>query len=48
MTKNSELIVMKACGVSLYRTAVPLLLFAAVWSAVPFVPSGSGGSSSPY
>jgi LPS export ABC transporter permease LptF/LPS export ABC transporter permease LptG len=36
MTKNSELIVMKACGVSLYRTAVPLLLFAAVWSAVLF------------
>ena len=29
MTKNSELVVMRACGVSLYRTAVPLLLFAA-------------------
>jgi LPS export ABC transporter permease LptG/LPS export ABC transporter permease LptF len=36
MTKNSELIVMKACGVSLYRTAVPLLLVAIMWSAVLF------------
>lgn len=25
LTKNSELIVMRACGISLYRTAVPLL-----------------------
>ena len=30
MTKNSELIVMRACGISLYRTALPLLLFAVV------------------
>ena len=28
LTKNSELLVMRACGISLYRTAVPLLLFA--------------------
>jgi LPS export ABC transporter permease LptG len=28
MTKNSELIVMKACGMSLYRAALPLVLFA--------------------
>jgi LPS export ABC transporter permease LptG/LPS export ABC transporter permease LptF len=28
MTKNSELIVMKACGMSLYRAATPLVLFA--------------------
>ena len=28
LTKNSELIVMRACGISLYRSAVPLLLFA--------------------
>ena len=27
LTKSSELIVMRACGVSLYRTALPLLLF---------------------
>ena len=27
MTKNSELIVMKACGMSLYRAAAPLVLF---------------------
>ena len=26
MTKNSELLVMRACGISLYRAAVPLLL----------------------
>src|SRR5204862_8155469 len=36
MTKNSELIVMRACGVSLYRTALPLLLFAVIASAVLF------------
>jgi LPS export ABC transporter permease LptG/LPS export ABC transporter permease LptF len=36
MTKNSELIVMRACGISLYRTAVPLLCFALVASAVLF------------
>jgi lipopolysaccharide export system permease protein len=28
MTKNSELIVMKACGMSLYRAAAPLMLLA--------------------
>jgi LPS export ABC transporter permease LptG/LPS export ABC transporter permease LptF len=27
MTKNSELIVMKSCGISLYRAAAPLVLF---------------------
>ena len=36
LTKNSELIVMRACGISLYRTAVPLLLFASIASAVLF------------
>jgi lipopolysaccharide export LptBFGC system permease protein LptF len=36
MTKNSELVVMRACGVSLYRTAVPLLLFAIAASGVLF------------
>jgi LPS export ABC transporter permease LptG len=34
LTKNSELIVMRACGVSLYRSALPLLLFAALLSGV--------------
>ena len=34
LTKNSELIVMRACGVSLYRSAVPLLLFAGIFSGV--------------
>jgi LPS export ABC transporter permease LptG len=36
MTKNSELVVIKACGVSLYRVAAPLVLFALVASAVLF------------
>ncbi len=33
MSKNSELLVMRACGVSLYRSALPLLVFGAVASA---------------
>ncbi|MDP3716876.1 MAG: LPS export ABC transporter permease LptF [Acidobacteriota bacterium] len=36
LTKNSELIVMRACGISLYRTALPLVLFAAAASAILF------------
>ena len=36
LTKNSELIVMRACGVSLYRTAAPMLAFALVASAILF------------
>jgi len=36
LTKSSELTVMKACGISLYRTSVPLLFFSLVWSAVLF------------
>jgi LPS export ABC transporter permease LptF/LPS export ABC transporter permease LptG len=36
LTKNSELIVMRACGISLYRTAVPLLVFAVAASAALF------------
>jgi len=36
LTKNSELIIMRACGVSLYRSAAPLLLFAALLSGVLF------------
>jgi lipopolysaccharide export system permease protein len=36
LTKNSELIVMRACGVSLYRSAMPLVLFAVVLSGVLF------------
>jgi LPS export ABC transporter permease LptG/LPS export ABC transporter permease LptF len=30
LTRSSELIVMRACGISLYRAALPLLLFAVV------------------
>lgn len=36
LTKNSELVVMRACGISLYRTALPLVVFAAAASAVLF------------
>ncbi len=36
LTRNSELIVMKACGISLYRAAVPLLVFALLSGAVLF------------
>lgn len=36
LTKNSELIVMRACGISLYRVALPLLLLALVASGVLF------------
>ncbi len=35
-TKTSELTVMKACGISLYRVSLPLFLFALLWSAVLF------------
>jgi LPS export ABC transporter permease LptG/LPS export ABC transporter permease LptF len=36
LTKSSELIIMKACGISLYRASVPLLLFGALWSGALF------------
>ena len=44
MTKNSELLVMRACGISLYRSALPLLLFAALVQrrAVPAAGAGAG------
>jgi LPS export ABC transporter permease LptG/LPS export ABC transporter permease LptF len=37
LTKNSELVVMKACGISLYRVAAPLVVFAAVASGLMFL-----------
>ena len=37
LTKSSELTVMKACGISLYRAAAPLLLFGMLWSGLMFV-----------
>jgi LPS export ABC transporter permease LptG/LPS export ABC transporter permease LptF len=37
LTKSSELVVMKACGLSLYRAAAPLLALAIAGSAVMFV-----------
>ncbi len=36
MTKNSELIVMRACGISLYRTMAPLVLFGIITAGVLF------------
>jgi LPS export ABC transporter permease LptF/LPS export ABC transporter permease LptG len=36
LTKNSELIVMRACGISLYRTALPLVSFAILASTLLF------------
>jgi LPS export ABC transporter permease LptG/LPS export ABC transporter permease LptF len=36
LTKNSELIVMRACGISLYRTALPLVAFALAGSVLLF------------
>lgn len=37
LTRTNELTVLRACGVSLYRTAVPLLMLALVWSGLLFV-----------
>jgi len=34
LTKNTELVVMKACGISLYRSAAPLLILAIIGSAI--------------
>ena len=36
LTRSSELTVMKACGISLYRASFPLLLCSLVWSGVLF------------
>ncbi len=36
LTKSSELVVMRACGISLYRTALPLLLCGTTWSMALF------------
>lgn len=36
MTKNGELLVMRACGISLYRSALPLLFFASLASGALF------------
>ena len=36
LTKNSELIVMRACGVSLYRSAIPVVLLAVALSAAMY------------
>ena len=36
LSRSSELTVMKACGVSLYRTALPVVLLSLLWSAALF------------
>lgn len=42
LTKTSELTVMKACGISLYRAALPILAFSLLWSGVLFSVSEGG------
>jgi LPS export ABC transporter permease LptG/LPS export ABC transporter permease LptF len=37
LTRSSELTVMRACGVSLYRTAAPLFLLSLLWSGALFL-----------
>ena len=37
MTRTGELVVMRSCGVSLYRAAVPLLVLALAWSGGLFL-----------
>ena len=37
LTRSSELTVMRACGISLYRTAAPLFLLSLVWSGALFL-----------
>ena len=37
LTKNSELLVMRACGISLYRSSLPLVLFGALASGGLFL-----------
>ena len=36
LSKSSELTVMKACGISLYRAALPIVALSLVWTAVLF------------
>ena len=36
LTRSSELTVMKACGISLYRAALPIFVISLVWSGVLF------------
>ncbi len=36
LTRTSELTVMQACGISLYRAAMPMLAFGLIWSALLF------------
>ena len=41
LTKTSEITVMKACGISLYRISLPLFFFALLWSGTLFSMSES-------
>lgn len=36
LTRSSELTVMRACGVSLYRAALPLVVLALIWAGILF------------
>ena len=42
MTKNSELLVMRACGISLYRTSAPLVIFGLAASGMLYLAAGAG------
>ena len=44
LTKNSEIVVMQACGISLYRVAVPLIVFAVVASGADVPDAGAGAA----
>jgi LPS export ABC transporter permease LptG/LPS export ABC transporter permease LptF len=37
LTRTSELTVMRACGISLYRAALPLFMLGLMWSAILFL-----------
>jgi LPS export ABC transporter permease LptG len=37
LTRTNELTVLRACGISLYRTALPLVLMASLWGGLLFV-----------
>ena len=41
LTKSSELTVMKACGISLYRAALPIFIISLLWSGALFALSES-------
>ena len=47
LTKNNELVVMKACGISLYRVALPMVVCAVLAGALALRPRGDACSGPP-